>query len=302
MVHHCLPTASRPDLAYPVCDHRLRGDFRLAQLVSTSGTARQLEKETDVLPDTAGAMYTEAVLAVLAVITGATLIATTAADGTTTAIYDAAQNYKLIPGAAGVFAGGMSRFMNVLGLDVGVGLAIGSIFLVVMATTVMQLVLRFMRVASAELLGDRMPAFKNPHFGSLVAIALTLFLILVGFWQWLWVMFGSSNQLFAGLALLLITIWLAQQGRRYNWAFIPALFMCATTIAALLYVSIYNHLYVGILTADPAPATPVLIGNLFSFVLGMYMAISAVILFLDALKAFGGARQTGAAAAAAAGD
>jgi len=267
-------------------------------LVSTSGTARQLEKETDVLPVGGGAMYTEAVLGVLSVVMGATLIAR--ADGT--AIYDAANGYRLMAGAAGVFAGGMARFMSVVGIPTSLGSAIGSIFLVIMATTVMQLVLRFMRIASAELLGDRMPAFKNPHVGSLVAIALTLFLVYVGFWQWLWVMFGGSNQLFAGMALLLITIWLAQQGKRHNWVFIPGVFMYATTVAALLYVSLYNHLYKGILVADPAPTAPFLIGNLFSFVLGMYMAISAIILFLDGLKAFNTAKASGMKASPAPGD
>ncbi len=270
-------------------------------LVSTSGTARQLEKETDVLPVGGGAMYTEAVLGVLSVIMGATLIV--AANGN--AIYDAANPtspYRLMAGAAGVFAGGMARFMGVLGIPTSLGGAVGSIFLVVMATTVMQLVLRFMRVASAELLGDKVPAFKNPHVGSLVAVVLTLFLVYVGFWQWLWVMFGGSNQLFAGMALLLITIWLAQQGKRYNWTFIPGVFMYATTVAALLYVSLWNHLYMGIIAADPAPTLPFLIGNLFSFVLGMYMAISAIILFIDGVRAFTGARTRGAAAAPAAGD
>lgn len=271
-------------------------------LVSTSGTARQLEKESDVLPVGGGAMYTEAVLGVLSVIMGATLIAR--ADGTP--IYDAASNYKLMIGAAGVFAGGMARFMNVVGIPANLGSAVGSIFLVVMATTVMQLVLRFMRVASAELLGDKMPAFKNPHVGSLVAVVLTLFLVYVGFWQWLWVMFGGSNQLFAGMALLLITIWLAQQGKPTSWTFIPGLFMYVTTIAALLYVSLYNHLWNGLLNpaTEQARQLPFLIGNGFSFLLGMYMAISAIMLFLDGLRAYNAARgaRGGVTPAPAAGD
>lgn len=272
-------------------------------LVSTSGTARQLEKETDVLPVGGGAMYTEAVLGVLSVIMGATLIARTAADGAVTPIYDAGNNYRLMVGAAGVFAGGMARFMSVVGVPVALGSAVGSIFLTVMALTVMQLVLRFMRVASAELLGDRIPVLKNPHVGSLIAVGFTLFLVYFGFWQWLWVLFGGSNQLFAGMALLLITIWLAEQGKRYNWTFIPGMFMYATTVAALLWTS-WLAFQNGFLKPVPENVTYLAaffkIGNLISVVFGLTMAISALVLLGDGIKAFNKARS--AAPAPAAGD
>ena len=114
-------------------------------LVSTSGTARQLEKETDALPVGAGAMYMEGVLATLSTIFAATF----AISG---GFYDPDKGYKLVKGAGGVFVYGMAQFMHVIGFPVKLGSAIGIVFLVVMALTVMQLVLRFMRVASAELL------------------------------------------------------------------------------------------------------------------------------------------------------
>lgn len=270
-------------------------------LVTTSGTARQLERETDVLPVGGAAMYTEAVLGVLSVIMGATLIV--AADGTP--IYDASKGFFLAKGAAGVFASGMGRFMGVLGIPTSLGSAVGAVFLTVMAVTVMQLVLRFMRVASAELVGDRIPAFKNPHVGSLVAVAFALFLIYFGFWQWLWVLFGGSNQLFAGMALLLITIWLAEQGKRYNWVFIPGLFMYATTVVALLWTA-WTALYNGLFQPVPASVKYLEVffrlGNVISVVFGLYMAISAIILFVDGLKAFNKARVKPAAAAGAAAD
>ena len=270
-------------------------------LVTTSGTARQLEKETDALPVGAGAMFTEALLAVLAVVFAATALTRTAADGTVTVIYDAARNYFLGVGAAGVFAGGMARFLSVVGIPASLGGAIGSVFLTVMAVTVMQLVLRFMRVASAELLGDKVPAFKNAAFGSVIALLLTLFIIVFGFWQWIWVLFGGSNQLFAGLALLLISIWLAQQGKQHNWVFYPGLFMYVTTVAALLWVSVRNALWMGVLNAGPDASLGFIVGNLISAVFGLYMVVAAVILFFDGLAAFNKARAT-AAAPAPAGD
>ena len=175
------------------------------------------------------------------------------------------------------------------------GAAVGSVFLVVMAVTVMQLVLRFMRVASAELLGERIPALKNPHIGSLVAVAFTLFLVVFGFWQWIWVLFGGSNQLFAGMALLLITIWLAEQKRAYNWAFIPGMFMYATTVAALLWTS-WVAIDKGLLRPETFYSgvdnlLPFQIGNLISAIFGLYMAVSAIILLIDGVNAFNRARS-----------
>jgi carbon starvation protein len=168
-----------------------------------------------------------------------------------------------------------------------------------MALTVMQLVLRFMRVASAELLGEKIPAFKSPHVGSIVAMLLTFFLIVFGFWQWIWVLFGGSNQLFAGMALLLISIWLAQQAKPHNWAFWPGMFMYVTTVAALLYVSLYNALWLGIINAGPDAGAGFIVGNLISAAFGLYMVVAAVLLFMDGLRAFQQARATGLAPAGA---
>lgn len=261
-------------------------------LVSTSGTARQIEKETDTLPIGGGAMYTEGVLAVIAIIMGATLVLK--ADGSP--IYDAAQNYKLMIGAGGVFVGGLSRFMNVIGIPTSLGGAVGAIFLVVMAVTIMQLVLRFMRIASAELLGDAIPALKNPHIGSIIAILLTLFLVYAGYWQWIWVLFGGSNQLFASMALLLVTIWLVKEGKAFMWSFIPGLFMFITTVGALLWTS-WIAFDKGFIHRAAETTTPFVIGNLISVIFGLYMAISAVILFIDAIKAFSEARKAPASPA-----
>jgi carbon starvation protein len=263
-------------------------------LVSTSGTARQLEKETDVKPVGAGAMYTEAVLAVWSVVFAATAIAK--ADGSV--IYDQANNFRLNIGAGGVFAGGMARFLNVIGIPADLGGAIGAIFLAVMALTVMQLVLRFMRVASAELLGDRITAFKNPHVGSIVAIGWTLLILWTAFWQRIWVLFGGANQLFAGLALLLITIWLAREGKKHSWVFWPGVFMYITTVAALL-VTAYNSFFGSSgAFASGEVGFAFRLGNGIAGLIGLFLALAAIMLAVDGLRSFNEARSKMAEAAA----
>jgi carbon starvation protein len=262
-------------------------------LVSTSGTARQLEKETDALPVGAGAMFTEVVLGVLSVTFAATALA--AADGTV--IYDTSKNYFLSIAAGGVFAGGMARFLSVLGIPADLGGAIGAIFLVVMALTVMQLVLRFMRVASAELLGETIPIMKNPHIGSLLAIAFTLLILWTAFWQRIWVLFGGANQLFAGLALLLITIWLAEEGKKHNWTFWPGVFMYVTTVAALLYTA-YVSLFgpTGTFGAQSG-GLAFQIGNGVAGLIGIFLAVAALILAWDGYQSLNRARSAGPAIA-----
>ncbi len=259
-------------------------------LVSTSGTARQLEKETDALPVAGGAMYAEAVLGVLSLTFAA------AAFANYQGYID--EGIKKL-GAPGIFANGMALFLSYLGIPKTFGAAFGSVFLVVMALTVMQLVLRFMRVASAELIGDRVPAFKSPHVGSLVAIVLTLLLLWTGFWNRIWILFGGSNQLFAGLALLLITIWLAQQQKPYNWAFIPGIFMYITTVAALLYTA-WASLQLAF--QPPLPGFAAFawsFGNFVSAAIGLFLSAAALLLAYDGLQALNRARSRLRPAAAA---
>jgi carbon starvation protein len=130
-----------------------------------------------------------------------------------------------------------------------------------------------------------------------IALLLTLFIIVFGFWQWIWVLFGGSNQLFAGLALLLVSIWLAQQGKPHGWVFWPGMFMYVTTVAALLWVSVRNALWLGVFQAGPDASAGFIVGNLISAAFGLYMVVAAVILFFDGLQAFNKARATGMAPA-----
>ena len=253
-------------------------------LVSSSGTARQLEKETDALPVGAGAMYMESVLAVLSV-----LFAVTAFGGYSGYVEKLTKGGG--PGA--VFAGGMAEYLNVLGIPKSFGGAFGAAFLVIMALTVMQLTLRFMRLAGSELVGEMIPAFKNVHFGSIVGLLLTLLLFWTGFWSRIWILFGGSNQLMASLALVLITIWLAQSGKSYQWTLWPAVFLYVTTVAALIVTAV-----VSLQAAfTPGLKAPFIFGNLVAAAIGFTLVILALFLAYDAVQAFTKARTLRPAAA-----
>jgi carbon starvation protein len=133
-------------------------------------------------------------------------------------------------------------------------------------------------------LGDISPVFKNAHIGTIIAEILVLILILTGWWQYLWVLFGGANQLMASMALMLMTVWLMSQGKSYKWAFYPMIFMFITTIAALIYTSysLLTKVFTG-----AAKGVEVIVGNTLMGLVGVFLVIAAIILAAEGLKAFG---------------
>ena len=237
-------------------------------LVSSSGTARQIEKESDALFVGGGSMFLEMFFAIMAFLTA-------------TVAFGSFQGYKEAGSALQVFSKGLAVFMNQWGLPLTLGVPYGGVFLVLMALTIMYLVVRFMRVASAEALGDSIPVMRNVHVGSVIALLLTLFLIWIVPFLGIWVMFGAANQLMASLALLLITLWLMSKGKSYMWTFVPFVFMFITTIAALLYKVIES---IDKLTA-PGLTGEAIAANVIITLVALLLIVAAGILAWDGLQA-----------------
>ena len=239
-------------------------------LVSSSGTARQLENETDALYVGGGSMFLEMFLATLS------LLCATVGVGYEKYVALVAKGAN-----AGVFANGLATFLSKIGIPVSFGLPYGSVFLTLMALTIMYLVVRFMRVASAEFLGDAVPVIRNTAVGTIVALVLSAVMIWTGFWSYVWILFGGSNQLMASLALLIISLWLKSKGKNYLWAFLPFIFMFITSIAALLDTAWL------VITANLKGGLPIdkVVGNWIAGVLAIFLSIAALILAWDAIRA-----------------
>jgi len=239
-------------------------------LVSSSGTARQLENETDALYVGGGSMFLEMFLATLS------LLCATVGVGY-------AKYVELVgKGAiAGVFSNGLATFLNQVGVPVSFGLPYGSVFLTLMALTIMYLVVRFMRVASAEFIGDAVPVIRNTAVGTIVALAFSALMIWTGFWSYVWILFGGANQLMASLALLIISLWLKSKEKNYMWAFLPFIFMFITSIAALLTTAWQ------VISANLRGGLPIdkVVGNWIAGFLAIFLTIAALVLAWDAIKA-----------------
>ncbi|HUJ89094.1 MAG TPA: carbon starvation CstA family protein [Syntrophorhabdales bacterium] len=240
-------------------------------IVSSSGTARQLESELDARPVGAGVMFVEMMLALFALIIAGTIYASSAEYGAAVA-----------KGPGVIFAAGVSKFLGAIGLPARLGNSYGSVMMIVLAVTIMQLVIRFMRVATSELLSDISPAFRNAHLGTFIACILAAVLIMTGWWQYLWILFGGANQLMASLALMLVTAWLMSEGKPIAWTFYPMIFMFVTTIAALLYTSwsLLSKVVTGAVKGEA------LVGNTLMGLVGFFLVIAAIALAVEGVKAF----------------
>ncbi|MGE5553590.1 MAG: carbon starvation protein A [Betaproteobacteria bacterium] len=254
-------------------------------LVSSSGTGRQIENETDVKYVVAGAMFTEMVLAVLALIIAAA------------AVGAAGYGEAIKGGPANVFSQGLASLLGFFGISQDFGLAFGGAMFAILAITVTQLVVRFMRVATVEMLGQKIPLLGNIHLGTLVALFLGWLLVKTGTWNYIWTLFGGANQLMASLALMLASIWLAREGKAWGWTFYPMLFMIATTIVALAvtaYTMVFNvvpGLRAGtVLPPAGQSVAAAIAGNYIAAAIGVFLIIAALILANDGLRAFFKAR------------
>ncbi len=241
-------------------------------LVSSSGTARQIEKETDALFVGGGSMFLEMFFAVMAFLTA-------------TVAFGSFAGYQGAGSALAVFQVGLAEFMSHWGMPTSLGQPFAGVFLVLMALTIMYLVVRFMRVASAEALGDRIPVLRNIHVGSIIALLFTLLLIWVVPFLQIWVLFGAANQLMASLALLLITLWLMSKAKNYQWTIWPFAFMFVTTMAALIY-KICECLFINLpKAADQANPGEYTAAQIIVAVFALVLLVAAAFLAWDGLGA-----------------
>lgn len=242
-------------------------------LVNSTATSRQIEKEIDVRPVSAGAMFTEFTIGIIALIVVATAYANSAgyleALGT--------------GGPVGIFKVSLGAAIGVLGIPASYAKSISSCMILILALTVINLVFRFMKVATIELVGDKIGIAKNHHVATIAALIIAFVLVKTGSWLYIWLLFGGANQLMAGLALLLVTLYLVIKGKNYKIAIYPMFFMYVTTVAALFYMVFFKFLPL-IFTGKVSGGK--LVGYVFSAGLGSVLIILALILAWDGYKAF----------------
>ncbi|MGC9170745.1 MAG: carbon starvation CstA family protein [Thermoproteus sp.] len=191
-------------------------------LISSGLTSKQLEYETDALPVGGGAMMTEGAVALSSI---AAIMALAAPPA----------------GAAAYVQGATKLTISLLHVPPVFMSILYGIFVTVMGLITSMLFVRVFRMVMADLFEGS--PLGNKYISSLIILVVAGFLAFVGSWTNLWIFFGGTNQLLAGLALLLVAIFLTSQKRPSAYVFVPGIFMAITTLAALAWETYVYGLY-----------------------------------------------------------
>ncbi|WLR57158.1 carbon starvation protein A [Mesobacillus subterraneus] len=213
-------------------------------LVSSGTSSKQLEKETDArFVGYLGAVG-EGVLALIAIIAVVTVFATKADFTAAYSSFAAAS-----AGGLGNFINGAAQLATGIWIPADIARTIVSIIVVSFAATTLDTSVRLMRYIIAEIGSEyNVKALTKTHVATTVAVVSSAALVLLpkgpnGFGSGgylLWQLFGTSNQLLAGVSLLLVSIWLKRQGRNYLVTFIPMVFVFFMTLWAMIQQVVFQ--------------------------------------------------------------
>ena len=205
-------------------------------LVGSGTTSKQLDKETDAKVIGYGGMLIECVLAVIALISVGVLFA----DGKMPALAPTA-----------VFASGIAKMISSIAGEAAYPVAYALLILTVSSfcLTSLDTATRLARYMFQEFFsGDQdvaeVTGYKkllvNPYFATLVTVVIGGAMALGGYSK-VWPLFGASNQLLAGLALLAAAAWLGNIGKNNKMFLFPTAFMIVATISSLL-ISFFTNI------------------------------------------------------------
>lgn len=196
-------------------------------IIASGTTAKQLASERQARPIAYGGMLTEGLLATLA-IGAVVLIGVGAAKDQAPTL---------------VFAQGIGQMVSALGIPASLGAHFGALAISTFLLTTLDTCTRLGRYLIEELFrlprGNRWTILAGTVGTLAVPMVLTQLTLTLpdgtpaAAWKVVWPVFGATNQLLAGLALLVVVSWLRNTGRRYSYVAIPMIFMFLVTMVAL---------------------------------------------------------------------
>ena len=229
-------------------------------LVASGTSSKQIEDEQHALGIGYGSMLLEGFLAIIVILAcsaGMTL--------TGDAWEDAYSNWAAsdsLGSKVGAFVTGSGNFIAAIGIPLEIAIALMGVMVASFAATTLDTSCRLQRYVVQELaaaVGGRNPKggrgfpplhlFTRKHPATLLAVILALGLASIpmsgdlGDWSLhsagsggmiLWPLFGATNQLLAGLALMVICFYLRRRGRKTFFLAIPLGFMLLMPAWAML--------------------------------------------------------------------
>lgn len=206
-------------------------------LVSSGTSAKQLDKETDArFVGYLGAVG-EGALALITIVAIVTYFNTT---GEFLEHYHSFESAGA--GGLAIFVEGAARLATGLMIPMQAAQTIIAVIVISFAATTLDTSVRLMRYIINEL-GHEYKAkpLTHMHISTSIAVLSSTALVLIpegphglgsgGYL--LWPLFGTSNQLLAGISLLLLTIWLKRQGQPIIYTLVPMIFVLLMTLWAM---------------------------------------------------------------------
>ncbi len=207
-------------------------------LVASGTTAKQLDREGDAPFIGYGGMIGESLLALLAVL--ATTAGAFSSRAQWEAFYGSWDKAVGLHQKLGVFIQGNANFIHQLGLPYDFAAAFISVVVVGFAMTSVDTGARLLRFNLQEIgrtVG--LSILENRFVATALAIAA------IGFFAFfrvdgkpaglfLWTLFGTTNQILAGLTLLTVTIWLYRNRKPILYTMLPMLLVLGATISGMV--------------------------------------------------------------------
>ncbi|MGM0898973.1 MAG: carbon starvation CstA family protein [Bacillota bacterium] len=244
-------------------------------LVSSGTSSKQLDKETDArFVGYLGAVG-EGVLALISIIAVVTLFPNRDEFSASYSSFAEASG-----GGLGNFIEGATVLASGLMIPGSVASTIVSIIVVSFAATTLDTSVRLMRYIISELgVEYKVPQLEKKHVATSIAVLSSTALVILpegpnGFGSGgylLWPLFGTSNQLLAGISLLLISIWLRKLGRNYMITIIPMAFLMFMTLWAM-----FQQVFLQWAWYNDQPNTLLFVFGAIIFVFTIWIILTAV--------------------------
>ncbi|MEE8580464.1 MAG: carbon starvation protein A [Myxococcota bacterium] len=205
-------------------------------LVSSGTTSKQVGCMTDARPIGYGGMLGEGALGLLAVLAATAGFASQSDWHSHYASWGAADG---LAAKLDAFVSGGGNFVAALGIPLEKARTFMAVMVIAFAATSLDTGARIQRLIIAELAeGYGLKALTNRYLAGAVGIGAALLLAITqGGGQGglaLWPLFGTTNQLVAGVTLLVVSVWLQRQGKPTAYTLVPMILVSAVTVWAMI--------------------------------------------------------------------
>ena len=205
-------------------------------LVSSGTTSKQVSRMTDARPIGYGGMLAEGSLGMLAVMAATAGFASSADWHAHYSSWGAANG---LAAKLGAFVNGGASFVAAIGVPVETAKTFMAVMVIAFAATSLDTGARIQRLVITELAESHgITALRNRYLAGALGIAAALMLAVTqGSGDGglaLWPLFGTTNQLVAGVTLLIVSVWLKSRGKPIVYTLLPMALVTSVTIWAMV--------------------------------------------------------------------